>query len=632
MRDRFKFIAQHSMSNRTKAFLNMMRLGWNKAVAYGVKIVITAVLIILLITVGNCSISFTSLESNCDLENANSNNLKTRAYPERLTIETPHFEIDYYEGKEIYARTLASVAESVYDDACVFANYTPETKINIDIYQSWETLGFRAYSTGDYFGIHTPFQTEWSLGFINYPRIKATIAHELNHVLLCKKLNLDYLVALYPYPSPLPWWYVDGLANYFPFSYYYPQGNSYAQTLVKSYINKNDLRMLDEMIWWEDSGYGYCEGYSIFKFIADNYGNQTLRIFQDNVEKNLDAKMGINETFNMTQEQFETEWLEWLNHEFTKDVVWGKVYGYPLTDSEDIKVPSSWHGNKILYVSDKNENLDIFMMDDNGTNVQQLTDHLMIDTDPKWSPDGIEILFTSNRGMNYGVYIMGSNGSNVTPLIDDQYINIAGSWSPDGSKILFISDRSGNYDIFSANKDGSEITQLTTDLSSDGSPVFSPDGERILFVSNRSGSYQLYIMNSDGTNIMQLTFLSDIEGDVYAPWWSPDGSRIMFAINDWTGGQICTMNVNDTTPKILIEPGPLLSSTGEWTYVGYPVWSEDGDEIVFSCDGEIYVLNFSEEKIGITTFQMTLIVIVTAVSMVMVGVWIYRNKRKRKSL
>ena len=411
---------------------------WNKFGTHGVKVAITTILITLLITVGNCSIPFTNLESNCNLENTIPNTIpndfKTRAYPERLTIETQHFEIDYYEGKEIYARTLASIAENIYDDACAFANYTPETKINIDIYQSWETLGFGPRSTGDYFGIHTSFKTEWSLGYISYPRIKAGIAHELNHVLLCKKLNLSQLCAPYPYTSYLPWWYVDGLAMYFPFAYYYPEDDSYTRLVVKNYINTNDLKILDEMIWWrEDSGHGYYEGYSIFKFIANNYDNQTLRVFQDNVEKNLDTKTGIEETFNMTQEQFEDEWLEWLNNEFTKDVVWGKVYGHPLTDSEDTKIPSSWHGNKILYVSDKDENLDIFVMNDDGSEVKQLTDDLSIDTDPKWSPDGTEILFTSTRGMNYGVYIMKADGSNITPLIDDQYINIAGSWSPDGS-------------------------------------------------------------------------------------------------------------------------------------------------------------------------------------------------------
>lgn len=62
---------------------------------------------------------------------------------------------------------------------------------------------------------------------------------------------------------------------------------------------------------------------------------------------------------------------------------------------------------KIVYMSNPNDNWDLYMVNsDGGGGVQQLTDDPAIDGLPAWSPDGEWVAFISNRGDDWGLWIL----------------------------------------------------------------------------------------------------------------------------------------------------------------------------------------------------------------------------------
>jgi TolB protein len=138
-----------------------------------------------------------------------------------------------------------------------------------------------------------------------------------------------------------------------------------------------------------------------------------------------------------------------------------------------------------------------------------------IDDDPDWSPNGQRIAFTRHPvtddpilSNGAEIFLMNPDGTGLQQLTSNAEEERAPAWSPDGSRIVFMC-RTGvganAFDICVMNADGTEPMQLTHDLAFEGTPTFSPDGTQIVFGRNVSGAQQLFIMNADGTQQTQLT-------------------------------------------------------------------------------------------------------------------------------
>ena len=190
-------------------------------------------------------------------------------------------------------------------------------------------------------------------------------------------------------------------------------------------------------------------------------------------------------------------------------------------------------GTRIVFVDfdDAENDLEIFVMNADGTNVLQLTDNTTHEEAPSWSPDGAAIVFHSDQTGAFQIYRIPASGGTPTALTTGAGPNFGPSYSPDGTKIAFTSTRdAGNLEIYVMAADGSDPTRLTNDVQRDYDPSWSPDGSKIAFThqgTNPGDASDIYVMNADGTSPFNLTQSPDY-GDSTAAW-SPDGSRIVFA-------------------------------------------------------------------------------------------------------
>ena len=123
-----------------------------------------------------------------------------------------------------------------------------------------------------------------------------------------------------------------------------------------------------------------------------------------------------------------------------------------------------------------------------------------------------KIVFVSVIDGNSEIYIINNDGTNLKRLTNDTSIDKDPSVSPDGKKIVFVSLRDGSSEIYFMDSEGNNVRRLTNNTSVDSEPVWARDSKYIAFVSQIDGNDQIYVMNTDTLETRKVTdFLS----------WSP---------------------------------------------------------------------------------------------------------------
>jgi hypothetical protein len=184
---------------------------------------------------------------------------------------------------------------------------------------------------------------------------------------------------------------------------------------------------------------------------------------------------------------------------------------------------------KIAFHSYRGGNAEIYVMNADGTNPINLTQHPALDVGAYWSPDGTKIAFGSDRDGNRELYVMNADGSNPVRLTNHPALDAIPIWSPDGGKIAFASDRGGNLEIYVMNADGTNPINLTQHPALDNAAAWSPDGGKIAFGSDRDGNWKIYVMGADGKNPVNLTKHPANES---WPSWSPAPKPTLVALKD----------------------------------------------------------------------------------------------------
>jgi Tol biopolymer transport system component len=217
------------------------------------------------------------------------------------------------------------------------------------------------------------------------------------------------------------------------------------------------------------------------------------------------------------------------------------------------------------------------------------------ESDPRVSPDGRKVLFISNRSGNSNLWVCDADGKNADQLTDGLYVDTP-SWSPDARLIAFNSVVNGNSDISTIGADGGIINRLTTDPYVESTPSWSPDGNWLYFSSNRTGRAEVWKIPAAGGSAVQVT-----RGGGFNPLAAPDG-RTVYYLRGEKEAWLWAVDADGGPETRMIETNP---EQGKW--IDPTNWAVSGKGIYF-LEGKLgspYTLKFFDFEMRRTTSLAT---------------------------
>jgi TolB protein len=140
----------------------------------------------------------------------------------------------------------------------------------------------------------------------------------------------------------------------------------------------------------------------------------------------------------------------------------------------DISPTFSPDGKKMAYVSNKSGSPQIYVHDLVENTVERITFfERNYNTAPVWSKLN-RIAFSGLKGDAIDIYTIDPDGSNLQQLTVNQGKNEEPCWSPDGRYIVFSSTRSGKYQLYIMNADGRNQQRITNGKGEQTSPSWAP--------------------------------------------------------------------------------------------------------------------------------------------------------------
>ncbi len=190
-----------------------------------------------------------------------------------------------------------------------------------------------------------------------------------------------------------------------------------------------------------------------------------------------------------------------------------------------------YHGGKVVfsYLGD------IWMANEDGSNVHRLTDNLAREVYPRFSPDGRFIAFSSNRYGNNDVYVIASTGGTPKRLTYHTGADDVVGWTRDSEQVIFRASRGDGAfpsvaTLYQVAAKGGQEQSLNLDWGYWGS--YSPDGKSLVFNRHPAtwsrrhyrGSYAADLWIADIAAKSYTKLLGDEQYNRYWPMWGADGS------------------------------------------------------------------------------------------------------------
>ncbi len=192
----------------------------------------------------------------------------------------------------------------------------------------------------------------------------------------------------------------------------------------------------------------------------------------------------------------------------------GLTMGRLTADSSfyDAEATISPKGDRIVFTSTRNGDIDLYSMKLDGTDVKQLTTEEGYDGGAFYSADGKKIVYRASRPTGKGleeyrtllkehlvkpsaleIMVMDADGSNKHQITHNGKANFCPYFFPDGKRIIFSSNmddpQGREFDLYAIDTDGKNLERLTYSKGFDGFPMFTADGKTIVWCSNRNDSY-----------------------------------------------------------------------------------------------------------------------------------------------
>ncbi len=136
---------------------------------------------------------------------------------------------------------------------------------------------------------------------------------------------------------------------------------------------------------------------------------------------------------------------------------------------------------------------------------------------PTFSPDGKWIAFSGNKDGVWDIFRINLETKEIQNLTQDEYYDTNPTWSADGAQVLYNRRISRFAKIFTVEVGAPERkAALTTGPASDLMPAFSRDGKTVYFTSDR-GQYGVYNIHALDLTSGEISRLTDLTGGAFSP-------------------------------------------------------------------------------------------------------------------
>lgn len=153
-----------------------------------------------------------------------------------------------------------------------------------------------------------------------------------------------------------------------------------------------------------------------------------------------------------------------------------------------------------------------------------MTDHPAADQNPSFSPDGRRIVFSSERTGAGDIYVMDLDGGNLEQLTSHESYEGAPRFTRDGERILFEGERDGRAQIYVLDLETRVVERVTPGRSRKLGPVESPDGTRLAYMEKGLIWWQVTVMTWADREEEIVTR----GGGSCRPAFAPDGSVLAY--------------------------------------------------------------------------------------------------------
>ena len=115
-----------------------------------------------------------------------------------------------------------------------------------------------------------------------------------------------------------------------------------------------------------------------------------------------------------------------------------------------------------------------------------------VDEEPRWSPDGRQIAFSSTRGQkgNIDIFVMDADGSNVVRLTDHPAAEQGPVWAADAKSVFFTGERDGRGEIYRVWLADKRVDRITHGIDRAIMPATSPDGRYLAYAAQTIMSFR----------------------------------------------------------------------------------------------------------------------------------------------
>ena len=331
----------------------------------------------------------------------------------------------------------------------------------------------------------------------------------------------------------------------------------------------------------------------------------------------------------------------------------GDIYTMPITGGKATNIASglAWEmqprfspdGTQIAFTSDRAGGDNIWIMDIDGENKEQVTkETFRLLNNPTWSPDGQFIAarkhFTTSRSLGVGeIWLYHTSGGSGVKLVkkpSEAHQKELGEpmFSPDGQYVYYSQNitpgpifeyaQNSNTELFQIKRYDMETGEIDTAAGGAGGavrPAPSPDGKYLAYVKRVRAKSKLFLKDLESGK--ERMIFDHLDQDMQETWgvqgmypnmdWSPDSKTVYF----WANGLIHTVNIDDgniehidftvkDTRTIMDPPRPIIEVSPDEFSTQIPRFvqvSPNGKKVVFESLGKLFLKNKKTGKVSFLT-------------------------------